>query len=119
MGRGWLVAVVLHAGCGRLLFEGSHAADAGDDTTDAPAGDASDAPADPCLPSYRVCDTFEAPAFASHWMPTANVTIDATIAHRGGRSVKFHAPPSVPGTDNYAQIRDVVVLTLADPILYP
>lgn len=121
MGRGWMVAVVLLGGCGRLAFDGVVPGDApgGDGPGGDAPGDVTDGPPSfVCLPSYRLCDGFETQGFQTFWTVLGNVTVDNTIAHRGTQSVKFHAPATIPALDTFVQLSETTSLPFADPTLY-
>jgi hypothetical protein len=108
----WLV-LALACGCGRFGFDTS--TDAG--AADGAAIDVVTAPA--CKPSYELCDGFEGADFDPVWTLTSpNISIDSTVAHRGGHSMHVFSDPVDAGKAGEFSLDETTTLALNDPTFY-
>jgi hypothetical protein len=109
MRRAWVLVVL--AGCGRLGFEDQPGGG------DAAVVDGSSATGDAgltCLPSYSVCDDFEAPVVNTEtWQVDSMIAIDTARAHRGASSLHVHMPAFDVGQGNYQFIADAKTVMTA------
>lgn len=114
--RGLGVLVVV-AGCGRFGFDSTGHADGGDSFADASdgasaSGDASSTSM--CLPSYSVCDEFEAATVnTTTWQVASMISIDTSRAHRGTSSLHIEMPAFAAGQGRYKFISDTKTVMTA------
>ncbi|MEO8844511.1 MAG: hypothetical protein ABI704_23205 [Kofleriaceae bacterium] len=106
--------MLLVCGCGRFGFDASiDARGSGDDA----ASDAVTAAA--CKASYELCDDFEATAFDSVWtLDSPNISLDTTIAHRGGQSMHVFSDLVAAGKPGEFSLDETATLALNDPTFY-
>jgi hypothetical protein len=105
--------LALACGCGRFGFDAS--IDARDDA--AIVGDGSSVPV--CKPSYELCDGFEGADFDPVWTLGSNhISLDPTIAHRGGQSMHVFSDPVAAGSGTEFSLGESTTLALNDPTFY-
>lgn len=108
------------AGCGRYAFDGRlDASAAGSDAErlDAAPIDSGDANVMPdafdeaaACAGFALCDSFEASVLGSVWTQDGTLSLDATHAHRGARSVHAHIPALATGVAGFSQLDETKTL---------
>jgi hypothetical protein len=105
----WLV-LTLACGCGRFGFGAS---------IDAHNGDVDGESVPACKPSYELCDGFEGVDFDPVWTTSShNISLDSTIAHRGGQSMHVFSDPVAAGNGGEFSLDETTTLALNDPTFY-